>query len=111
MFSQPFVENLIKHGIAELKHGKITITIDIHNESKLVKCIIEDNGKGYITQNDTIKYKSKSYESISTKILSERIKKYSKSFKVNAKFEIKDKGESKNEPGTIVQLRIPFLLE
>ncbi len=111
MFIQPFIENAILHGIAKLKDGKIIITININNESKTVKCTIEDNGVGYLRGTDKKKNTSEYHKSISTEIMTERLKIYSKLLKVNTQFEIKDKNKGLENKGTTVTVLIPFIIE
>jgi LytS/YehU family sensor histidine kinase len=42
---QPFVENSIWHGVAK-KNGKGHITVYIHQENDMLKCVVEDDGDG-----------------------------------------------------------------
>ncbi|WP_324180981.1 tetratricopeptide repeat-containing sensor histidine kinase [Aquimarina gracilis] len=104
MFIQPFVENAIEHGISNVKDGNISISISKQDKGKLIKCSIVDNGLGY-SNAEKVKTLKSDYESISGSILRERFKIYSKSLKVNSRFEITE------ENGTKVDVFLPFILE
>ena len=48
---QPFVENALKHGLSNLENGgMIKITFGLENDTLLIR--IQDNGKGYDTNNE-----------------------------------------------------------
>lgn len=108
MFIQPFIENSIDHGLKGIENGKIEIRITLDEEKKLVKCLIIDNGIGYIKGLEDKKTRN-GHESLSGTILNERLKLYARSFRTNAQYVIEDLNESGS--GTQVNLMLPFLRE
>ncbi|KZS38317.1 hypothetical protein AWE51_17315 [Aquimarina aggregata] len=107
MFIQPFVENAIEHGIAAITNGKIILKFIMDDNKKLIKSSIIDNGIGY-TKGQEIKDKNSGYESLSGSILKDRFKIYSRSFKVNARFEVL---EDTDNIGSRVDVYLPYILE
>lgn len=101
MFVQPFVENSIQHGFIGASNEQITISVKLVEKQKLVEFIIEDNGLGY--SKTRRKQKTKNHESLSGKILKERLQLYGKLFKVKARYTITNK-----EMGVKINLRIPY---
>ncbi|WP_299439757.1 histidine kinase [uncultured Aquimarina sp.] len=106
MFIQPFVENAIEHGISNIEKGQITLKLVKEKNENLLKCSVLDNGVGY-TKRNTLKNNTTGYQSLSGTILEERFKIYSKSLKVNARFDIVDN----DKPGALVVVYIPYVLE
>ncbi|WP_271770160.1 histidine kinase [Aquimarina algiphila] len=107
MFIQPFVENAIEHGIAAVKDGEITLNIIMDDNEKLIKSSIIDNGVGY-AKGQEIKAKNSGYESLSGSILKDRFKIYSRSFKVDARFDVIENTDNK---GSRVDVYLPYILE
>lgn len=102
MFAQPFIENAIEHGIANLeKQGKIKIHFS--QQDSFITLNIQDNGIG-IEAAAKIKEKTeKEYQSLATKITKERIQLFQKSIhkKINFKIHTKDSG-------TQISLQLPY---
>ncbi|MBU8892420.1 MAG: histidine kinase [Bacteroidales bacterium] len=72
MIIQPYIENSIKHGFANInKGGKIKIEFNLSND-KILKCIIEDNGMGREKSREFNK-NNKSQKSKGTFIIAERL--------------------------------------
>lgn len=106
MLIQPFVENSIKHGFANMKNaGKLSVTINSSGDN--LECIIEDDGTT-VAQPGHENTFSKS-ESLGTKLVEERLllagrmRNYTPHISMN---EIKDKTGIKT--GFVVKLVIPF---
>lgn len=96
MFTQPFIENAVEHGISQLEAGKINIVLrQQHNRLHIQ---IEDNGPG-------ISKSSGSTGSLSTTIIQERIHLLNKSGKEQISLSI---GRGKKGTGTLVQLYLPI---
>jgi len=106
MLIQPFVENSIEHGFKnDFEHAEISIDITF-NQDRL-DCIIKDNGIGFNAS------KSKSTtdkKSLSTKITSERLKIFSKEYKVKTRVLIQDRSVF-NQQGTQINLTLPYKID
>ena len=72
LFSQPFVENAIRHGLAHSK-GLKTLKIELKGNVHHFDFIIEDNGIGRSAANEINAVKHKSHESFATNAMEERI--------------------------------------
>jgi len=72
MIIQPYIENSIKHGFANInKGGKIKIEFSI-SENNILKCVIEDNGIGR-EKSRNLNKNNKSHKSKGTFITNERL--------------------------------------
>lgn len=103
MLIQPFIENSIEHGLFKNSEvGKIRIAF---TKIKSDLCIeIDDNGIGL-----QHKLQSTKYESLATKIITERISVLKTLFGKNTTFEIINKSEtSQNEHGVKIIYHIPY---
>ncbi len=118
MFAQPFIENAIEHGIAEMeKEGVIDISFELEDEVVVLK--ITDNGIG-LEKSQEKKQKERQekkpkkepkrkqdngdhHQSLATKITQERIDLYQKSLKKKFSFEI-----SSSAQGTQVIFHLPY---
>jgi tetratricopeptide (TPR) repeat protein len=102
MLLQPFVENAIIHGLAPLKDRKGELIIDIEEVSaqNLLKISIIDNGIGM----NHVSKEDKTHESLSIKLITERLEILNKSKQNSIEF-------SSLEEGTKVVLIIPFKSE
>lgn len=97
MFVQPFVENAVEHGIAELENGKIELKFK--KDGDYISIAVNDNGKGYSP------IPNASHTSLSTTIIKERMELFNKSLKRKIEMVL---GDLTSEGGTSVQLRVPF---
>jgi LytS/YehU family sensor histidine kinase len=105
MIFQPFVENVIIHGLVPHKQQLNRIQFDIKLKDKLLNVIITDNGLGY--NKKVSERKSYGLDNIQN-----RLKAYSKLLKIESFFTIENIGNESNlETGTRVTLKIPYLVE
>ena len=99
---QPFVENAIKHGIANIKDrkGKIEIAFDYTGTSLCIT--IEDNGSGIGSKGQSL-HKS---DSFGVKLSQKRIETFKQLFETHIILEINDLTEKARRPGTQIKLYI-----
>ena len=107
MFTQPFIENSIEHGILNKKEqGEIVISFNKSNDQLEVK--IEDNGIG-IEKSVYIKKNSK-HRSMATSITKERLSNLEKRLRKKASISIEDKSNAiEHITGTKVTLKLPLI--
>ena len=106
MLIQPFVENAIEHGFKkDFENAKISI--EIMFKDNVLTCIIKDNGIGL---NASVPKTNPNKKSLSTKITSERLKIFSKEYKVESGVIIQDRSIF-NEKGTQIELTLPYKIE
>jgi tetratricopeptide (TPR) repeat protein len=101
MIIQPFIENSIEHGFANIGYkGNLTISFKNENESTVI--LILDNGRGLNNQIE----KSKPYISRAKQIVTDRIYLLNLKLKSNAKFSIENvEGGS----GVVVRIELPLI--
>jgi two-component sensor histidine kinase len=97
MFAQPFVENAIEHGVANIGNGKIEISFSCLGDQLMLE--IKDNGKGTLATTST------GHQSLSTKIIRERIALLNKTNKKPIQLAI---GNVATGTGTRIQLTLPI---
>jgi len=105
MILQPYVENAVKHGVANISFlGKISIIIQKKDNQLL--CIIEDNGVGRgAKQTKNVK----DHKSLGTQLIAERFELIEKQGSGNISQKIVDlKDKDGRGIGTRVELLIPF---
>ncbi len=101
---QPFAENAILHGIVH-KNGNGTISITFNRDNGNLRCIIQDDGIGRKMAKEINDNKSRSGDSIATKIAIERLNLMDQ----NGSIEFEDlKDEHQNATGTRVIINLPF---
>lgn len=101
MFIQPFVENAIEHGIANIEDGKIKLKFK--KDGDYISIEVSDNGKGLNQSNKPDHY------SLSSTIIKERIDIFNKSLKNKILLVIDNlKNDNGNVIGTRVQVKVPF---
>jgi ligand-binding sensor domain-containing protein len=106
MLIQPFVENAIWHGLADIDyHGHLEIRFELQKGKFFVEII--DNGRGRKAAAE-IKRKTKGHRSRGMTISESRMRLFQELYK--AKIELKiDDGRDETEKGTIVRIELPSL--
>ncbi len=108
MLIQPFVENSIKHGIANKTDGQGHIRIDIKAEKGLLHCQITDNGIGR-GKASLLKQNIPGYKSLGMQLTGQRLELLKLQSNIDIEIEITDMRDEKGTAlGTKVDLQIPF---
>lgn len=108
MLIQPFVENAIWHGIAEIE-GQGLIRIQMKQIENCLSIEIEDNGIGRKRAKQKRTGGGESHRSLATQITTERISLLKGEFPDQVVFEIVDLLDENGEGcGTIVKIQLPF---
>ncbi|WP_348769016.1 sensor histidine kinase [Tenacibaculum sp. 190524A05c] len=104
MIIQPFVENAIKHGLLHKKTGikKVTLKFTLH---EVLECAIIDNGIGMIASKEINELNEVKNNSLSTKLIEERLTLLKDYYKTNIGFNYIDIPE-----GTKVIIKIPYTI-
>lgn len=111
MLLQPFVENAIKHGLLH-KRGEKKLFISLNNEpeTKLLHCIIADNGIGRKKSGELKKFHPQKHKSFAISATAKRLELLSTGNKMKIKVEYTDLQLPSGEViGTRVELSIPYL--
>jgi LytS/YehU family sensor histidine kinase len=104
MIVQPFVENSIEHGFADLDYkGHLKITFEGDGQHTLISII--DNGRGLSMQSP----KSKPYVSRASQIIKDRIYLLNLKLKSDAQFRIES--DKSNNKGVNVNVTLPVIHE
>ena len=103
---QPFIENSIKHGIADIEiTGKIFMDIRKSNDKILIA--IEDNGIGRTKSSVAKEASFEKHKSYGTSLTMDRISAFNKAFNKNITVDIIDlRDENQVECGTRVEILI-----
>jgi two-component sensor histidine kinase len=96
MFAQPFVENAIEHGISQVENGKIELSFTAWDGQLVLE--IRDNGNG-------IQKNANNPQSLSTKIIRERIDLLNKANRTRIQLTIENLSTG---TGTRVQIILPI---
>ncbi|NNF23091.1 MAG: histidine kinase [Saprospiraceae bacterium] len=108
MFTQPFIENSIEHGILD-KQEKGRIEIKISKDASHLHIQIEDNGVG--REKAEFKKMNKKHRSMATRITMERLREMERLLRKKTKLAIDDIINDDNlVVGTKVRLQIPMKL-
>lgn len=103
---QPYIENAIKHGLANKKE-KGTLSLIIRDLEENIEILIDDDGVGRKHATE-LKSNSDGHQSMGLKINEERLKLLNKIHGWNIRCHIMDKFDSENKPiGTKIILTIP----
>jgi anti-sigma regulatory factor (Ser/Thr protein kinase) len=97
---QPFVENAIKHGVANLQDRKGYIEVLVQHTGNALCIIVEDNGTGIG------KKRHSKEDSFGVKLSEKRIETFRQLFETNIILEITDLQEKEKRPGTQIKLYI-----
>ena len=98
MFTQPFVENAILHGLKNVENGVIRVAYKIENDSLLIT--IQDNGKGF---KENPADANTLHRSMSMEILNKRVQNLKQTHKYHCQIAVKSSKE-----GSKVTLRFPL---
>lgn len=105
MLIQPFVENAILHGMQGIPYkGELSITIQ--REGEILRCEIEDNGRGLSAANT-----GEGKRSLSTLITRERLELLGRQTGKSATLQVIDKQKNESGSGIKVILHIPIQFE
>ena len=99
MFTQPFVENAIIHGVRGVKNGHILVNYSL--EGDVIKIEIKDNGKGIVTKN---KDANTLHKSMGTSITKQRMENLLKTENYPITLEVVSSKEENVDHGTQVTL-------
>ena len=103
MFTQPFVENAIIHGVSGLDDGMIKVRYGTANGQVIVN--IEDNGKGIYSEK---KNANSLHKSLGTSITKQRMENLSKAEKYPIELEIISESDPELRQGTKIILTFPM---
>jgi tetratricopeptide (TPR) repeat protein len=108
MLIQPFVENAIKHGIANKTEGHGIIQIEITAKQNILSCCIIDNGVGR-EKSAKLKQHIPGYKSMGMQLTADRLKLLKQQLNIDIDIQYVDiKGKNEEALGTRVDLLIPF---
>ncbi|MGS2725743.1 tetratricopeptide repeat-containing sensor histidine kinase [Psychroserpens sp. BH13MA-6] len=103
MFTQPFVENAIIHGVSNVKEGQITINYLLEDTHVVVEII--DNGKGISTPKNQA---NSLHKSMGTSITKQRMNNLLKMERYSIDLEIISENNNNESQGTKVVLSFPI---
>jgi LytS/YehU family sensor histidine kinase len=110
MIVQPFVENAVWHGISPLEEkGVIRISFRMKDEKSL-QIIVEDNGIG-IANAAKNSNNTDSHLKLGTNIISKRLELLSKKYETETHVLYSEQSPGNTNPGTKVEIVVPFLFE
>jgi len=108
MVIQPFVENSIWHGIANLEeHGSISLSFQLQNEKSL-QIIIEDTGVG-LKKAEKYRTGGNQHLKLGLNITKKRLELLSQKYGIEAGFTYYEKFPGAVNPGTKVVIIVPLL--
>jgi sensor histidine kinase YesM len=109
MFTQPFVENSIEHGILH-KQEKGVIEISFKEEKGLLEIVLCDNGVG--REKAAFAKRNQKHRSMATEITLDRLKKLQKEFRKKTSMTIEDRVDHENKViGTQVVFFLPLIYQ
>ncbi len=108
MIIQPFIENSIWHGIANLdEKGLVTVSVNLWNEKSL-QIIVEDTGVG-IKNAEKYKTRNNPHLNLGMTITRKRLSLLSQKYAVKTGIEYSELIPGATNPGTKVVIFVPFL--
>ena len=108
MLVQPLTENTIWHGITPLEEPGF-ITIRFQKESELtIKVIVEDNGVG-MKKSESYSNNKKDHLHLTLDLTRKRIDLLGRKFNVPARIDFTEAFQGKENPGTRVEMVVPFI--
>ena len=108
MLAQPFIENALKHGIADKENGELIIRFKKANETILFE--VTDNGIGYSKSRELRSEKENANESLAIQIVYERLENINKHKKKKIEIHISDRIDRLAQIiGTRVEFEIPVI--
>jgi hypothetical protein len=108
MIIQPFVENAIWHGIANLEEkGYVYITFQLHSHKSL-RIIVEDSGIG-IENSEKYNIRRESHLNLGMTIIRKRLKLLSKKYGTDTGITLSEYAPGSVNPGTKVIIITPFI--
>ncbi|MFK7772136.1 MAG: histidine kinase [Saprospiraceae bacterium] len=106
MLIQPFIENAVWHGL-RYKEGRGQLKISINDLGNVLLVKIQDDGIGRKKSAELKTANQKKYKSTGLQNVSKRIALINEIYGKNYKIEVSDFDETKEDAGTLVQIRIP----
>jgi hypothetical protein len=108
MIIQPFVENAIWHGIANLEEkGYVYISFELHSQNSL-KIIVEDSGIG-VENSEKYNIRQESHLNLGMTIIRKRLNLLSKKYRTDTGITLSEYAPGSINPGTRVVIITPFL--
>lgn len=104
MLVQPFIENAIEHGIRNLEYNG-QIVIEFKKEQQFLTITVDDNGRGFIKEEQSTNSK---HVSLATKITQERLANIQKLTKNKCSLEVQNKKDVNMGTGVRINITIPY---
>lgn len=106
MLIQPFIENAVWHGL-RYKEGRGHLKISINDIGNVLLVKIQDDGIGRKKSAELKTANQKKYKSTGLQNVSKRIALINEIYGRNYEIEVSDFDETKEDSGTLVEIRIP----
>ena len=106
MLIQPFIENAVWHGL-RYKEGRGQLKISINDIGNVLLVKIQDDGIGRKKSAELKTANQKKYKSTGLQNVSKRIALINEIYDKNYEIEVSDFDETKEDAGTLVQIKIP----
>ncbi len=106
MLIQPFIENAVWHGL-RYKEGRGKLKVSISDLGNVLLVKIQDDGIGRKKSAELKTTNQKKYKSTGLQNVSKRIALINEIYGKNYEIEVSDFDETKEDAGTLVQIKIP----